>query len=132
MCVDIDALQRRREVLVPALVEQGYAPTNPELRIGDYRVMCDVIHADHVSSCSASSIEPIWNAGSVAGSSRNGSQLGNVPSVRRNAGTAQIVRSSRWACAEAATILWFERCRPSGYRLRAALCTLSTHDSVGV
>ena len=30
LCVDIDALQRRRDVLVPALSEQGYEPTNPE------------------------------------------------------------------------------------------------------
>jgi aspartate aminotransferase len=36
LCIDIDALQRRRDVLVPALVEQGYEPTNPE---GTFYVM---------------------------------------------------------------------------------------------
>jgi aspartate aminotransferase len=30
LCIDVDALQRRRDRLVPALAEQGYEPTNPE------------------------------------------------------------------------------------------------------
>jgi aspartate aminotransferase len=46
LCVDIDALQRRRDVLVPALTEQGYEPTNPE---GTFYVLARSPDADDVA-----------------------------------------------------------------------------------
>ena len=43
-----------------------------------------------------------------------------------------MVRSGVVGLAVRTVIVRFERCRPLRHRLRAVLCTLSTHDSVGV
>ena len=57
LCIDIGALERRRDLLVPALAESGYEPTIPE---GTFYIVAQSPDPDDVAFIDRLAADDLW------------------------------------------------------------------------